>query len=471
MIAVDNAFQDTTQHGVDLVVGLGASGYSCARFLARQGRELRIVDSRLQPPFAEQLRDTLPDVDVEFGLFDQAPLDDVERVITSPGIPSSDPLLLRASAKGLPVISDIELFAEVAPAQILGITGSNGKSTVTTWLAHVLTEAGLSCESGGNLGVPALDLLDQAIPDYYVLELSSFQLERTHNLHLKAGVILNIGSDHLDHHGDLESYRRAKWQMLRHCETAVLYSPLTATDEYAEFVNTNTMDTVVYAAADGEGVTYHLAYSDIEHERDGSHVTQGWLCRNGERLLPTSVLKVVGHHNYLNALAVLALADACGIDFKDTVQGMTSFAGLDHRMQWVGESRGVTWINDSKGTNSAATIAAVESVTTPVVLIAGGQGKGDDFAELARVVSGSDRVVGVVLLGEDAGMIQSALTDARFEGDVCLVLTMDDAVHEAAALAPVGGTVLLSPACASFDMFGGYQQRGDAFTQAWRGLS
>lgn len=471
MTAVDNAFKDATQTGVDLVVGLGASGYSCARFLARQGRDLRVVDSRLQPPYAEQLRDTHPDVEVEFGQFDDAPLDDVERVITSPGVPSSVPLLQRAFARGLPVISDIELFAGAAPAQVLGITGSNGKSTVTSWLAHVLSEAGLRCASGGNLGVPALDLLDGEIPDYYVLELSSFQLERTHGLHLKAGAILNLGTDHLDHHGSLESYRRAKWQMLRHCETAVLFAPLTATSEFSEFVDPGFTDVVVYGVDNSGDTTYHLAYSEIEQEHAAGSLTQSWLCRNGERLLPTSVLKVFGHHNYLNALAVMALADACGVAFKEVVHGMTSFAGLDHRMQWVGESRGITWVNDSKATNSDATIAALESITTPTVLIAGGQGKGDDFSQLAQSLTDSGHVAGVVLIGEDAALIEGALAANDYAGTIRLAESMEQAVSEAGSLATSGATVLLSPACASFDMFNSYQHRGEVFVRSWRALA
>lgn len=471
MTTVDNAYKDATQSGVDLVVGLGASGYSCVRFLARQGRDLRVVDSRLEPPFASQLRDTLPDVDVDFGEFDEAPLDDVERVITSPGIPSSVPLIQRAFKLGLPVVSDIELFALAAPSQIIGITGSNGKSTVTSWVAHLLSEAGLSCLSGGNLGVPALDLLDGEIPDYYVLELSSFQLERTHNLHLKAGAMLNIGTDHVDHHGTIGSYRRAKWQMLRHCETAVLFAPLLESPEFAESVDTGTTDVVVYGAQQGPGVTYHLAYSEIEAEHTEGTVTQSWLCRDTERLLPTSVLKVVGHHNHLNALAVLALADACGLDFKDVVHGMTSFTGLDHRMQWVGESRGVTWINDSKGTNSDATLAALESVTSEVVLIAGGQGKGDNFVRLAEALVASTNVVAVVLMGEDGPVIESALRARGFASEVRQAATMNDAVAFAQGIAESGCTVLLSPACASFDLFDNYQARGDEFVQAWKALA
>ncbi len=471
MTTVDNAYQDATQNGVDLVVGLGATGYSCARFLARQGRELRVVDSRLEPPFASKLRQDLPEIDVEFGGFDDAPLDDVERVITSPGIPSSVPLLQRALQLGLPVVSDIELFAHAAPALVLGITGSNGKSTVTSWIAHVLNEAGLSCHSGGNLGVPALDLLDSAIPDYYVLELSSFQLERTHSLHLKAGAMLNIGTDHLDHHGSIGSYRRAKWQMLRHCETAVLYAPLLESEEFAGCVDTGATDVVLYGSEPGDGVTYHLAYSEIDSERDGGTQRESWLCKNGERLLPTSVLKVFGHHNYLNALAVLALADCCGLELADVVQGMTSFVGLAHRMQWVGESRGVTWINDSKGTNSDATLAALDSVDGEVVLIAGGQGKGDDFGLLADAIVGNAQVVGVVLIGEDAPLIEQALVSRQYDRALGLETNMHDAVARAESMTRAGSTVLLSPACASFDMFDSYQQRGEAFIQAWRALA
>ncbi|MEM7083671.1 MAG: UDP-N-acetylmuramoyl-L-alanine--D-glutamate ligase [Pseudomonadota bacterium] len=475
-MTVDNAYQDTTQRGVDLVVGLGASGYSCARFLTRQGREIRVLDSRLEPPYATRLRETLPDVDVAFGEFDDASLSDVGRVITSPGIPSSVPLLQRAFEQGLEVISDIELFAQAAPAHVVGITGSNGKSTVTSWIAHVLNEAGFDCLCGGNLGVPALDLLDNEIPDYYVLELSSFQLERTHTLHLKAAAILNIGVDHIDHHGDLESYQNAKWRILDHCETAVLYAPLAQSAHFSG-VQAHVPNVVLYGAdAAGELVgnesnaaqwTWHLSWSAAQADGQPG---QGWLCREGQRLLPTSVLKVMGRHNHLNALAVLALAECCGLEFTQIVEGMTSFAGLDHRMQWVGESRGVTWINDSKGTNSDATIAALSALDGGVVLIAGGQAKGDDFSRLADALVAQPQVSAVILIGADADRIERALSEREYAHNIVHAASMEEAVSQAARHAREGDTVLLSPACASFDMFDNYEARGEAFMQAWRAL-
>lgn len=466
LMTMDNFDQYSLNEGIDLVLGLGASGYSCAQFLTRQNRAIRVADSRQQPPFAEQLNQVLPDIDVHLGDFVPSLLNGVVRVITSPGIPTHDALLVEAQHRQIPIVSDIQLFAEVAPAPVIAITGSNGKSTVTSWFAHVLNSAGKQALSGGNLGTPALELLDEEIPDYYVLELSSFQLERTSSLSLKAAAILNMGIDHVDHHGSLQAYHDAKWKILKAAENVVVHASLaTAARERLAAQEKASVVKAYGNSDDADSLHYTLVSSDEGAPNSRKDVQ---LCRNGQSLLHASDLKLVGHHNYLNALAVIALADMCELAWPATLAGLTTFSGLPHRMEWVGERSGVTWINDSKGTNADATIAAVRSLHTPLVLIAGGDSKAADFSELANTLADPTlQVRAVVVIGIDAGRLERAIAGRL---PVLHAASMEQAVLRSASTAIAGDTVLLSPACASFDMFDNYQHRGHEFICAWREL-
>jgi UDP-N-acetylmuramoylalanine--D-glutamate ligase len=439
-----------------LLVGLGATGISCARYLQRLGQPVRVLDSRPEPPGLAQLGALREALDLRLGSFDPAALDGVSEVIVSPGVSLREPLLVEARRRGLSLIGDIEIFARVAPAPIAAVTGSNGKSTVTTLLAELLTAGGLRVRAGANLGTPALDLLEGEVPDLYVLELSSFQLETTDSLRPRAACVLNITPDHIDRHGSLESYVAAKARIVAGARTIVL----------------NREDPRVMAMWDGRtpclrfGLDVPGVPQECAHEYGLIETAEGpVLARDAAPLLPAARLRLRGRHNLANALAALAMAEALGLEPGGLLEALAEFSGLPHRAEWVLEHGGVTWINDSKGTNVGAAVAAIVGLGGPVVLIAGGDGKGADFQPLAEAARG--RVRAAVLLGRDAARIAAVLAG------VCPTVQaagIEEAVAEAARLAEAGDTVLLSPACASTDMYRDYAERGRRFAAAARGL-
>lgn len=448
MLAVaDNMVSGTQGQPRTLVVGLGVTGLSCARFLARHGVEVAVTDSREQPPAVDEIREELPDVALFLGGFDAGVFARAERIVVSPGVSLREPLIVEAGRRGVEIIGDIELFARTAEAPVIAITGSNGKSTVTTLVGEMARQAGLQVRVGGNLGTPALDLLDASEPDLYVLELSSFQLETVSSLRCSAAVVLNVSPDHLDRHASLTDYTRAKQRIY--------------TGAAVQVINRDDPVAAALAAPDARRVSFGL---DAPAAGEFGVVDNGagaWIVRGTERWMPVSHLRIAGRHNLSNALAALALGDAAGLDRQSMLQVLREFQGLPHRTQWVAERRGVSWYNDSKGTNIGATLAAVRGFDAPLVLIAGGQGKGADFSELAAGLSGQVRAL--VLIGEAAGQIAQAVGDAI---PVQRAGSMREAVAVAAQLAAGGDIVLLSPACASFDMFEDYRERGDAFVRA-----
>jgi UDP-N-acetylmuramoylalanine--D-glutamate ligase len=431
-----------------LIVGLGKTGLSCARFLAAHGEEIAITDSRERPPGLAELRTLLPDAAVFLGGFSEDALKRADRIVLSPGVAVTTPFIAKARALGLPVLGDIELFAHYARAPVIGITGANGKSTVTTLLGVMAESAGKRVRVGGNLGTPALDLLSKDEPDLYVLELSSFQLEITDSLPCIAATVLNLSADHMDRYAGMAEYAAAKARIFRHCRTAVL----------------NREDGWVKGmAADAKRrVSFGLDAPDA-----GDYGLIGeWLARGTERLMPASVLRIKGRHNLANALAALALGEAAGMDMHAMLGALEGFRGLPHRMEYVAAAKGITWYDDSKGTNVGATLAAVQGVSQPLVLIAGGDGKGQDFAPLADALAGKARAV--VLLGKDATLIESAIAGRV---PVRRVKDMDAAVAAAAEIAQDGDMVLLSPACSSLDMFDNFEHRGRVFAAAARRLA
>ncbi len=429
----------------NLVLGLGATGLSIARYLRRNDQQAVFFDTRDEPPGVEELDELWPDAKV---LKREAKLPKkIRRVIVSPGIPDSHPLVESARSAKLEVLSDIELFAQDAKAPFIAVTGSNGKSTVVTLLFHMCRAADLDVYAGGNLGEPALDLLDLEQPDIYVLELSSFQLQRTHKLPAEVAVLLNITPDHLDWHVDENEYRDSKYRVYREAKAAVINrSDADAPDCVGDIENV-----ISFGLDEPEDGHYGI------RELDGEH----FLSRGDTLLLSVRDLALFGTHNQANALAALAVGELAGIDIPAMLQVLVEFPGLPHRMQFVDRIGAVDYINDSKATNVAAAVASIASVDGMLVLLAGGQGKDADFGDLATAVDSKMRAA--VLIGEDAETISAALDTVM---PVYFATDMIDAVQQAAAYAESDDTVLLAPACASFDQYESYAARGDAFVEA-----
>jgi len=430
-----------------VVVGLGKTGFSVARYLLQRGSRVAVTDNRAEPPELARLIALGGDIVVRTGGFDAALLEHADLVVVSPGVALTGPFFDAARARGLSIVGDIELFARAARAPVVGITGTNGKSTVTTLLGKMAARSGLTMRAGGNLGAPALDLLAEGV-ELYILELSSFQLETTESLALAAATVLNVTPDHMDRYPDLAAYAAAKARIFARCDVAVinLDDPLVAA-----MVGPGQRQLSFSLRAD-VGADYALMRRD-----DGDW----WLMRREERLLALSQLRLTGLHNAANALAALALAEGLGLPRAACVAALAAFTGLAHRTQWLAEIGGVRYVNDSKGTNVGATLAAVDGMPGPLVVIAGGDGKGQDFTPLRAAFTGKVRAA--VLIGRDARVLGQAL------GGVCALHYADSleaAVECAARVAQPGDTVLLSPACASLDMFRDYKHRGEVFADA-----
>lgn len=432
-----------------VVVGLGVTGVSVARYLAHRGERFAVVDTRNDPPGLAQLRSEFPEISVFAGDIPQSLLNAASELVVSPGLALDLPFLREASAAGARICGDIDLFVAAARAPVIGITGSNAKSTVTALVGAMAVAAGRNVGIGGNLGTPALDLLANG-RDLYVLELSSFQLERSDSLNLAVACVLNLSADHLDRHGSLPRYHSAKHRIFRGCRHAVVNSddPLT-----------------IPPGGDGmQASAWRLREPDLHGfgiHRDDHGVE--WLAQGFDELMPVSAIALPGRHNLANALAALAIGQGARLPMAAMLETLRRFQGLPHRCQLVAERHGVRWINDSKATNVAAARAAIEGMGQGrnVVLIAGGRGKGGDFAALRQPVAMHCKAV--LLIGETAAQLATAL------GDAVLVQhcgSLQEAVQAAAALAVAEDCVLLSPACASFDMFCNYLERGDVFAAA-----
>ncbi len=435
-----------------LIVGLGKTGLSCARFLAGHGVEIAVTDSREQPPGLTELHNVVPDAAVFLGGFSEEALKRADQVVLSPGVAVTTPFVAKARGLGLPVFGDIELFAQQAKAPVVAVTGSNGKSTVTALAGYMAERARIDVRVGGNLGTPALDLIKDQEPQLYVLELSSFQLEVTSSLQCVAAAVLNVSPDHLDRYANLDDYAAAKARIFNHCGTAI--------------VNRDDIRVRAMPKPGQKRVSFGLQAPEPDDYGVVTHAEERWLAHGSQRLMPASELLIRGDHNLSNALAALALGEAAGLPATAMLDALRTFPGLPHRMQHVASYRDVDYYDDSKGTNLGATLAAVSGLTGPLVLIAGGDGKGQDFTPLVQALKGKTRAV--VLLGRDAGAI-AAVLDGKFP--VHRVKDMQAAVTTAAGLAQPGDLVLLSPACSSLDMFENYEQRGRVFSQAVKRLA
>ncbi len=431
-----------------LVVGMGMTGLSVVRYLHGLGEQVVVVDSRDLPPGMKLLKEKFPDVELHTGKFKSALFTSARRIVVSPGVAMSEAALQEAKEQGVEITGDMDLFAHEVNAPVVGITGSNGKSTVTTLLAEMAKCAGIDSAVGGNIGMPVLDIVKDDY-DLYVLELSSFQLETLQNLPMEVAVVLNISPDHMDRYKDLSDYIMTKQEVYRNAKTCIINRD----DELS--------GNQLCACADSIGFTMKVpANNDFGlREYDGVE----WLCHGDDRLLSVEDIKIKGAHNIANVLAALAMGSVLNIPQRFMLETIKNFSGLEHRMQWVAEKDGVNWFNDSKATNVGASVAAIEGLPGMHVLIAGGDAKDADFAQLGDVAGQHLRAA--VLIGCDANLIEQVLN-----GVVPIVhaADMDEAVIKASELAQAGDNVLLSPACASFDMYRNFEHRGQVFVEAVR---
>ena len=456
-----------------LILGLGETGLACARWCVRSGARVRVADTRAAPPYLDDLRRRAASADFFAGEFNAALLDGIDLLVTSPGLPGDLPLLREAALRGIPLIGEIELFARAlrempAPPPVLAITGTNGKTTTTALTGHLLRSTGRQVGVAGNISPAALTALTDyaeqgALPQAWVLELSSFQLETTATLNPAAATVLNISDDHLDRYADLDAYAAVKVRIFQGDGVQVL----------------NRQDARVRSMAiAGRRVISFGLDAPPGAEDFGLRLRDGvsWLVQGERFLLPQAELPISGLHNAANAMAALALCVSLGHDVVNLLPAVRSFRGLPHRVEKIAEVDGVTWYDDSKGTNVGATVAALEDIggematsdknNPKIVLIAGGDGKGQDFSPLKMPVAQHARAV--VLIGRDAPVISRALADAGVP--LISAIDMADAVRQARALAQRQDAVLLSPACASFDMFRDYQHRAEVFIAAVRAL-
>ncbi len=444
-----------------LVLGLGESGLAMAQWLTRQGAKVRVADSRSDPPFAAELHHTAKQAELVTGSFNNALLEGITALGLSPGLALTEPLVQEAVARGITVLGEIELFAQALrdlglreACKIIAITGTNGKTTTTSMVGALCRAAGKSRAVAGNISPATLSALMAALdigrmPATWVLELSSFQLETTHSLDADVATVLNVTDDHLDRYANLDDYAAAKARIFSAQTTQVL----------------NRQDNRVMAMR-REGpplVTFGL---DAPVTAEDYGLVDGWLMRGTERLLRVDGLAVSGLHNAANALAALALCRAIDLPEAPMLVALRSFKGLPHRVEKIAELDGVTWYDDSKGTNVGATVAALKGLGRKVVLIAGGDGKGQDFSPLATALAGHARAV--VLIGRDATKIAEALVNCGVP--ILHAQDMDQAVRKAAVAARSGDAILLSPACASYDMYRNYLHRAEVYATALHGL-
>ncbi|WP_298771182.1 UDP-N-acetylmuramoyl-L-alanine--D-glutamate ligase [uncultured Shewanella sp.] len=422
-----------------IVLGLGATGLSVVRYLCAQGVVPLVMDSRLAPPSADKLANNYPNVDLMAGEFDTRLLIQAEQIIISPGIALSTPAISQAIQAGVEVVGDVELFARALKAQsasVLAITGSNGKTTVTTLVAEMAKVAGLNYSVGGNIGIPVLDLLMKPA-DLFIVELSSFQLETTHSLQCIAATCLNISEDHMDRYSSIEEYRQVKLHLYAQSKAAFFNRDdiLTFTNK-CEKLNSFGLD---------------------QPQEDNWGLREGYVVKGDMPIMPVADFALVGKHNQANIIAAMALADKAGIEFNAMKQVAKTFLGVAHRCELISCIEGVQYINDSKATNVGATLAALEGLASldgGIVLIAGGEGKGADFISLEKPLA---KVKSLITLGRDGDKI------GRLKAEHFPTQSMREAVRKASEIAVPGDIVLLSPACASLDMYDNFMVRGEDF--------
>ena len=434
-----------------VILGLGKTGYSCVSHLVAHGsNEIIVMDTRELPPYFNELQANFPEVPCYRGEFDSKCLKQADQIIISPGISLHEPAVQVAQANNIPIVGDIELFAQQVKAPVAAVTGSNGKSTVVTLVGEMVRASGKKALVAGNIGLPVLDALKLPVPDFYILELSSFQLETTQSLAPLAAANLNLQPDHLDRYEDLSAYLKAKQKIYTHCQIAVINRDQRSTVENLELPQT-------------------ISFG-MDHPQEAQFgLSDGYLWFGQQRLIHPSELRIAGQHNWSNALAALAIGQALGLPLAAMIAALKNFHGLAHRCQWAAAKNGITWFNDSKGTNVGASCAAISGLGDPltknIILIAGGQGKNADFSPLREVVAAFVKVV--ILIGIDAPLIEQALQGAV---PIYRAKSLKQAVSLAHEHAVINDKVLLSPACASLDMFKNFEERGEIFMQTVKEL-
>lgn len=438
-----------------LIVGLGVTGESVVRFLNAHDVAFDVVDERVAATAALSMQyqlDALRNTTMHNTL-DADLCCSYDVLVISPGVPRALPSLQAADEKGVQIIGDIELFASaIGDTPVIAVTGSNGKSTVVSWIAHVLDACGVTAKLCGNIGTPALDCIDHKA-QLYVLELSSYQLESTSSLKAMSATVLNVSDDHLDRYDSIEDYAHVKRRVYQGCQHAVVNH-----DDQRTWLHSSETTQANVSNADCHAFTLG---SDDAHYHLSDAANDAWLCQGDEQLIRRSQLPTPGEHNVANALAVVALLEPLQLNVSKLVKALANFNGLEHRTELVLDNKGVRWYNDSKGTNIDACSKAVAAMQAPVILIAGGMGKGANFSALRNVVE--QHVKALVLIGVDAELMRDAL---RGTTDIYMASSIDDAVRRCLQLSTEGDVVLLSPACASFDMFDSFEHRGLMFKKA-----
>ena len=432
-----------------MVFGLGETGLSIARYFKNSSIDAIYFDTRISPPKIKELKENIPDSRIFLGDYSQLSLTDIDRLIVSPGLNDNEPLIQDAKKLGIEIISDIDIFVENTNRDYVVITGSNGKSTVTELVLLMCKKAKIRAAAGANLGKPALDLLSNEI-DIYLLELSSFHLARCHHLPAKVATLLNISNDHIDWHGSEENYHQAKYRIYREAISSVY--------------NRNNSKSLDYIG-DRLNLSFGMDQGKQDHFGTLNYDGITFLAKGTQRLLPLQDIKISGSHNIENILAAMSIGTLIGIPIESMIRAVKEFRGLPHRMQLIASINGVRYINDSKGTNVGASIASVNSIKGSLILIAGGQGKGGEFKFFADSVH--KNLKEIVLFGEDSQLIANEFDPLM---PTTIVNNLDEAVNFATANSNQGDTVLLSPACASFDQFDSYIHRGDEFCRIVREL-
>jgi UDP-N-acetylmuramoylalanine--D-glutamate ligase len=431
-----------------VVIGLGETGFSCVKYLRAHNKSVVVVDSRLHPPKLAACQTAFPDVRIHLGPFQSSVFSEASILVVSPGISLEEPCIAECVEKHIPVVGDIELFARHAKAPIVAITGSNGKTTLTTLMGELIQDAGKKAVICGNIGTPVLDMLQQPVPDFYVLELSSFQLETTYSLRAKVAVLTNLSPDHMDRYATIDDYLKAKQRIFLHADYAVVNADEKNTWEGLSFNHPPTQFTLQNPLANQYGID------------------DDYLAFGNEKLIAIAELHLQERFNNQNFLAALAMGSLLNLPMASMLNTLKHFAGLPHRCQRVPTQDGVLWYNDSKGTNPGAVIAAIESVhhrhhPNQIILIAGGDGKGVDFSILQAPVT--EYISQVFVLGKDAALLQKALHECAA---ITRVQTVREAVIAAKKIEQPGDVVLLSPACSSLDQYTSYAARGADFMEA-----